>query len=293
MNTQSLYGGSPGPLIGIAMKEMVRRAIEAIRAQRFLFEAQEKQTPGKDKDFVTSADKAAQAIYVKLIRECFPTFGIVAEEDSLTVPCDDSVDLTFSVDPLDGTKAYMRRQSHGIGTMIALRHVNAIIGAYVGDVMTQEIFGFRPGSTKVHRISEYGRAEQLIVDPERPLATQYVLLRDPPRDHTPAVRQLVDAPCHGGLFTNMEVSGGSIGVMFARLWKGEVGGIVLRPGRANPWDEWPIIGISRMMGFVFLDGQFTDYSPPVSTATIDRRHEVLLIHRSRLGEFLRWKESTQ
>ena len=44
--------------------------------------------------------------------------------------------------------------------MVALVCDGNVIAAYVGDVMTGETFGFRPGSTKVYRLSEAGRAEQ-------------------------------------------------------------------------------------------------------------------------------------
>src|SRR5579859_2572474 len=115
-----MYGEANGYLIGLAMKEAVRRSIEVIRTQQFVFEATSKTTdynPDKE-DFVTTADKAAQAVYVKLLRESFPGYGIVAEEDDLSVQCTlPGVNLWFTVDPLDGTKAFMRRQSHGIGTM--------------------------------------------------------------------------------------------------------------------------------------------------------------------------------
>ncbi len=282
-----------GHAIGIIMKEMVRRAIEAIRAQRFIFEATGKVTEGKDDDYVTTADKAAQAVYVKVIQECFPGFGIVAEEDHLSIPCvHPTKEIYFSVDPLDGTKAFMRRQSHGIGTMLALREGARVIAAFVGDIMTHEIFGFRPGSDKVHRISEYGKAEQLVVDTSRPLSDQYCLLRDMPNLHSELISNLA-RPTTGGLCKNAEVSGGSIGISMARLWKGEVGAVVLRSAHDTPWDKWPIIGISQKMGFVFFKPKdafsFERYEPVVSNQTVHCPHETLIIHESRVEELSAWR----
>lgn len=178
-STQNLYGHLNGHAIGIVMKEMVRRAIRTIRQQRVIFEAERKQTIGKDEDYVTSADRAAQAVYLRTMCECFPQFGIVAEEDGLKIECaHPTSNLCFSVDPLDGTKAYMRRQSHGIGTMIALRLNGEITAAYVGDVMTEEIFGFRPGSENVFRISEYDTFEKLDVDPPpKPVRSELIPTR--------------------------------------------------------------------------------------------------------------------
>ena len=133
-------------MVGLAMKEMVRRAIKAIREQRFVFDAQQKKSLGSSSDdLVTTADQQAQEIYLRVIRRCFPGFGIIAEEDGLRVPCTlPDRRLYFTVDPLDGTKAFARRQSAGVGTMVALVEEGRVLAAYVGDVMTQEIYGFRP-----------------------------------------------------------------------------------------------------------------------------------------------------
>ena len=76
------YGPVNGHLIGLAMREMVRRAMAEISRQRFIFKAYKKKSH-KEVDFVTTADRAAQGIYVKLIRKNFPTFGMVGEEDKL------------------------------------------------------------------------------------------------------------------------------------------------------------------------------------------------------------------
>ncbi|HLC49184.1 MAG TPA: inositol monophosphatase family protein [Candidatus Andersenbacteria bacterium] len=290
------FGDLNGHAVGIIMKEMVRRAIEVIRAQRHVFEATEKETIGKTEDFVTSADTAAQQVYVQVIRQSFPNFGIIAEEDHLAVPCTHPIlNIYISVDPLDGTKAFIRRQSHGIGTMLALSINGQVIAAFVGDIMTQEIFGFRPESEHVYRISEYGKAERLVVDSTRLLSNQYLLLRDMPTSYTLPVQNLATPQDLGGLFKSTEVSGGSIGISMARLWKGEVAAIVLHGTHDTPWDTWPIIGISQKMGFVFMQltssGKFEQYEPDIRLQTFHRPYEVLVIHKSRLNDLLRWQQT--
>lgn len=280
------YGEVDGPIIGIVMKEMVRRAIEVIRAERFLFEAQQKESYKKDKeDFVTSADKAAQKVYVKLIRKCFPTYGVVAEEDELSIPSTHpDHDIYFTVDPLDGTKAFMRRQSHGIGTMISLVADGEVIAAYVGDIMTQEIFGYRPDSPRVWRISEYGKAEELAISNAKPLKERHILLREPSGAYSPRVRSLVE----DGAFQSYEIATGSIGVMFARLWKDEIAALVLQPGHETPWDLNPIVGISKRLDFVFArissDGKLDVRGPEPIKEMETWNHETLVVHRDRLGD---------
>lgn len=286
------YGDLNAHAIGIIMKELVRRAIEIIRAERSLFEATTKHGhSGEMDDVVTSADKSAQRVYVKLLNECFPLFGIIAEEDGLRKPCQiPGRNLYFTVDPLDGTKAYVRRQSHGIGTMIALVDDGQVIAAYVGDVMTREIYGYRPESDRVWRISEYGKAEELAIDPDRPLKEQYLLLRDGPETYSP----LAAALAHGetGICRGMEVSRGSIGIHFARLWKGEVGATILLPGMRTPWDETPLLGISHPLGFRFVqitaDGEILTLEPFVPHRAYKEATELIVLHKSRLNELENW-----
>src|SRR5689334_9933380 len=74
-----------GHAIGIILKELVRRAIKTIRAEREVFEVKQKAGYGGDMtDVFTTADSKAQTIYVRSLNECFPGFGIIAEEGSLS-----------------------------------------------------------------------------------------------------------------------------------------------------------------------------------------------------------------
>jgi fructose-1,6-bisphosphatase/inositol monophosphatase family enzyme len=285
--TLALPGSLNGHSTGIIMKELVRRAINTIRNQRFIFEATAKLSyDGEMDDLVTSADKAAQTVYEKSLKECFPFYGIVGEENNLHIPCSltDPHEYYFTVDPLDGTKAFARRQSHGVGTMIALVRDGEVIGAFIGDIMTQEIYGFRPGSNKVHRISEFDHAEELSIDPDKKLKDQYLLLRKAPSQYSGAVEVMVGKDA----FRGIEVSGGSIGIMMARLWKGEVGAVILDKGHNTPWDWAPVLGITEQLNFVFIkihpDGCGEFIEPTVSDETEKVDYETLIVHTSRLKE---------
>jgi fructose-1,6-bisphosphatase/inositol monophosphatase family enzyme len=282
-----LPGNLNGHAAGIIMKEMVRRAIFAIRRHFDSFEVIEKVGMDNRKDLLTSADRAAQEIYAKSIRQCFPGYGIIAEEDKLSVPCEiPGENLFFTVDPLDGTKAFIRRQSHAIGTMISLVRNGEVIGAYIGDVMTHEIYGFRPGSQRVHRITDYNAAVQLQPSP-RPLRESYVSLRSEPDYFSPCVQQVARGTRFGGMFQSMEVSGGSIGVDVARLWKGEVGAIVLEPFFNTPWDYCPVFGISQQLGFVevaVVDDKLELIKTQFNREGTRRVYEAFLIHEKQLDE---------
>ncbi len=289
------FGRMNAYVVGTLMKEAVRRAIVAIRARRFTFEATVKgRSIGGSPDMVTSADHAAQQVYVKLLREWFPTFGIVAEEDQLRVPCTEpTCDAWFTVDPLDGTKAFIRRQSHGVGTMVALVVDGTVIAACVGDVMTQEVYAVRPYGDEAHRISEFGIGETLRIDNDRPLNTQRMLLRGDPSAYSPAVQALVGGPV--AAMNGYEIMGGSIGTGVARLWKSEMGGAVIRPGMVTPWDVCPLIALCRTLGFAFVhvddDGDLDEGGLPVATHLAMVERETWVLHRSRLPELHAWWHS--
>jgi fructose-1,6-bisphosphatase/inositol monophosphatase family enzyme len=266
-----------GHAVGIILKELVRRAMTVIRNERQVFEATAKRDrSGSMDDVFTSADTKAQQVYIRSLRECFPDNAIVAEESDVAALLEGPVEpgAFFTVDPLDGTKAFVRRQSHGVGTMVALVEQGRVVSAYVGDINTQEIYGYRPDSRSVHRISEYETSERL-AHTVKPISEQYALLRDPPQVYSRASRALLQS------FKSYEVEGGSIGIWLARLWKREAGAALLLPTVETPWDMAPIVGISKMLGYRFyrpVGEGWRDYEPVIDAHTSDRDHDVLVIH---------------
>lgn len=273
-----------GPLnghsVGRILKEAVRRAATEIRKQRLTFEAHVKQGYGGSmNDVFTSADKAAQEVYLRTFTECFPGCGVIGEEDSLSIPAVAPVTAYFTVDPIDGTRAFIRRQSHGITTMVALVDQGEVISAYVGDISSDEVYGYRPGSWGIHRITNLDSFEPLDPAAFAPKAIGDVngLLRDPLEAYGPETRALVKG------FNNYEIMGSSIGAWAARLWKGEVSALLMPPGFETPWDSTPIIGISRKLGCVWLKpeaGRWVVYEPELPLKNYRREHDALIVHSS-------------
>lgn len=292
------YGKLTPHTIGIVMKELARRAIVAIEIEQFRLKINEKDSKDDRKDFVTSADEAAQAIYLEGIKENFPGYGIIAEEGNVNVPCTlDYMDAYFTIDALDGTRAFIRKQSHGIGTMISLVINNEVVSACVGDVKTNEIYYYRPEGRRVHRVTKYtiSTTVEISIDPELPLKNQYVLLRDDPRTYSKQVEALT---MPHGIFKGTEASGGSIGIFMARLWKGECGLAILPRSLETPWDLCPVLGITQKLGFLYFKVCVSNNQSTHTKAltlerielfptkeTIERDYEVLIIHRSRVKEF--------
>ena len=277
-----------GHIIGRILKETVRRATTAIQSERLIFDAKAKEGyTGNMDDVFTSADTKAQEIYLRAFTECFPEYGVIGEEGSLVIQPKRKNGPYFTVDSLDGTKAFVRRQSHGVGTMVALVHGKKVISAYVGDINTNEVYGFRPDSDTVHRITQLDTVETLKVEPDTHPKKKYALLRNPLAKYSAGAQGLV------GQFKDHEVIGSSIGTWMAMLWKREVGALFLGPGIETPWDSTPIIGISKKLGYLFLrpdvkGGSNWDlFDPPLPKEAFHRNHEMMVIHGRDL-EHLKW-----
>jgi fructose-1,6-bisphosphatase/inositol monophosphatase family enzyme len=285
------YGPMSQHAVGIILKECVRRAIEFIRNERYVFEVNSKEGYSGDWDDVqTSADRGAQCIYMKTLKECFPDAGIIAEEDCLHCDPENDCDIYFTVDPMDGTKAFVRRQSHGVGTMIAMIKGDKIISAFVGDINTREIYGYRPDSDRVHRISEFNTSEVLNRDLDieaKPLSEQCILLRKSENDYSKSAQSIMDKS-----FKKALVDGASIGTWMARLWKGEVAAALIDPTFETPWDVNPIYGISHALGYKFLKrsvneiGVWNIIDPKPVMETRESSDEILVVHENDLYDLV-------
>ncbi|MBI5126261.1 MAG: hypothetical protein HZA80_00630 [Candidatus Taylorbacteria bacterium] len=238
-----------GPVIRRAMHE----AIAVIREQAATFIAESKtHYDGVREDIVTTADRAAQEVYITHFTKYLPGFGLVGEEDGLRRPCTiPHDDVYITIDPLDGTKAFARGQSHGVGTMVGVVRGGKIVAGFVGDVNTGEIYGFDPENPVPIR-TRFGVDQVLASDTSMPLARRYVMSNTSPTEFSRQVRKILFKHSQGGLCKDVEVLGGSYGTFFARLWKGEVAILLLDPAHSTPWDEVPVLGISKALGVVYF-----------------------------------------
>ncbi len=296
------FGTITDATIGLIMRECAVRAIRTIRRLRFNAEGTIKGIkPNGKPDWVSKADPEAQKMYLKLLQEHFPGIGVIAEEEELRVPCTiPGLNAYFTVDPLDGTQAYLRKQSDSVGTMISLVVDGNVVAVCIGDVMTNELYYFRPGSVKTHWIDLDNNSEppqQLEIDPNRTLQDQYLLLRDPvDRLRSKELLKFMVQE-DKGLVENYLIACGSIGITTAKLWKGEVGAAVLSGQKSTPWDDNPVIGMSLRLGFLAYKLLVKPTVRIVSTELHPTEqvnvaeHDVLLIHKSRRAELAKWCET--
>ncbi len=274
--------------IGRLLKESVRRAMVAIDVERVGFEVHNKDSydGGTMEDVFTSADKAAQAILLHDLEECFPEAGIIGEEDSLMIAPAEGCGIYFTLDPLDGTRAFIRGQSHGYSTMIAMVEGQEVLSAYIGDIPSQEVFGYRPDSPHVHRITRLNAVKELTFREPFMRGESYALLRDPASCYTSLSQRLIETA-----FKSHNVDGGSIGSWAARLWKREVAALFVPPSWETPWDSSPVIGISRKLGYVFLrpnaDGTgWEQYTPLLAPKKYRREYETVIVHQNDVDALL-------
>ncbi len=73
----------------------------------------------------------------------------------------------------------------------------------------------------------------------------------------------------------------------ARLWKGEVGAVILQPFPHTLWDVPPIWGISRKLGFEFRrldDLSPMQYQPDFARRIAPNTATLIVVHGSRVAE---------
>jgi len=274
------------------MLAMVQNAIQIIQEEAAVFSQKTKtHYSGTEDDLVTSADIKAQAMYVEAIQANFPNDGLIGEENGLNIKPKKGYGY-FTVDPLDGTKAFGRTQSTGCGTMIAHVDANNIVDAMcIGDINTGEIYGFGPEDLPT-RI-RFGVKTLMKINAATPLENRYILLKDHQEEY-PAVIQKMSRAKNGGLFKDIEITSGSIGLIMARLWKNEVAVLILRAnGFDTPWDNTPLIGMNKALGIVHLrldikTNHIEVFDPEIPKDVIERDWVEILTHKDYAAQIINW-----
>lgn len=280
-------------VLWILLRDMAEQWIYAIRNQLDSFSYQAKDNPDKLDDQVTSADYAAQKAIVDMITKCFPQAWIIAEENNLKKPCTHPTQqLYFTLDPLDGTKAYVRMQSDGIWSMIGVVLDDEVIWAAIADVMTKEVYLLNPATGKVERHHPRRSMElHYIKNPRMRLA-----MIDDPRSYLPSVANISQP--EKWFFSSISVMNGSIWINVARIWKNEAAVFLLKSQKSvTPWDWVPVSWISAAMWFAFLEYDadawvWNQIHKPWNLESISTGN-MLIMHGSEVEGFLDWYKTMQ
>jgi fructose-1,6-bisphosphatase/inositol monophosphatase family enzyme len=306
---------------GVALKEYLRRAVLLIDAGLLTFSASAKAgDPNRPDDVVTDIDHKVEEKLLIWFLETFPGAGIIAEEPSslealrarfpnrsfenvaekyLHLLCVveglGGVRLYLVLDPIDGTKAFTRRERRGVASQVALvAYIGDkyyVLAAFVIDAHTREIFGYRPGSDNVHRITRLETSERLNdVVGLRPLQEGLAVLRDAVDLHGSIVQRMMAPRAKGGLLKTHSIETGSMSLSYATLWTTGVM-LVTAPFGETPWDLAPNLGISLKLGFVpfiIVDDTVLPYQYPLTPEPYRREGEVVWLHQNQLAEFYAW-----
>jgi myo-inositol-1(or 4)-monophosphatase len=93
-------------------------------------------------DFVTEADRRAEAILTEELRKARPTFGFLREESGEIVG--DDPDSRWIIDPLDGTTNFLHGIPH-FAISIALEQSGELVAGIVYDPLRDEMFWAEKG----------------------------------------------------------------------------------------------------------------------------------------------------
>ncbi|TAH35035.1 MAG: inositol phosphatase [Planctomycetota bacterium] len=150
---------SLGPaLLERAMEAAAAAAAAGAEAALAFFERGVAAERKPDASPVTPADRAAEAMILKTLRAAFADFGVLSEETGALGP---QFPTRWIVDPLDGTRAFLRR-GWSWGPLVALEHRGEIVaGAMHLPVLGRSYraargLGCHRGGARL-RVSEQGR----------------------------------------------------------------------------------------------------------------------------------------
>ncbi|MEQ1561729.1 MAG: inositol monophosphatase family protein [Nitrospira sp.] len=284
MNTNNKIGN-----LGMFMRIAVGGAIEIAQAEAAHYQRIPKvHYDGMQEDLVTSADLKVQEHYQLLVKNHYPNDPLVGEEGE---DKDEVTGRRFTCDPVDGTKAYGRNQSTGVSTMFAHvddeEEVNAVC---LGDINTGEIYQYAPDLSPIR--TRFGITSFLGMEWNKPLGKQYVLLRHPLDEFPKNVQKMVRAE-RGGLFKDMEVTSGSIGLTISRLWKQEVAMVIIEKSYETPWDTTPLIGMNKVLGITYIKvdpvtgkAEATDAFAP--TKVYKRDCVLIMVHHTYQQKVIDW-----
>jgi myo-inositol-1(or 4)-monophosphatase len=228
-----------------AVQELARRSGEVIlpyfAATGLHVEIKADETP------VTAADRRAEELMRKLIRERFPDHGIVGEELGSERP---EAEYVWLLDPIDGTKAFASACPL-FGTLIALTHFGRpLLGAIHNPVLGQLLVG----DGKTTQLN--GRPSR--VRPSRPLSDATFLCTYPDVAPYQDQQAFQDLTRRARMF---------------RTWGDCYGYLLLATGWAdvmcdpimNPWDIAALVPIVRGAGGVISDWQGNEAVSGAST----------------------------
>jgi fructose-1,6-bisphosphatase/inositol monophosphatase family enzyme len=289
-------------LLGVKMRQAVALGMAEAIARRDDLIVTSNASPGRLDDVFSDADIAAQRAIVDRVRNFAPWGKLLGEEADPNTP-----DLTnipkgirgfcWAIDPIDGTKNYIRGQLDGVASQLALLYVYddgtyKIIAVYVALLASGDIIGFDPWSGGLQRYNHRGHLLTPLsgVDTAKPVHGSTILCRGNPfgyQDHDLLVRLLTPIE-RGGLARKLIAQDGSLTAFAARLLLGGATALVIPPREAitMPWDQAPLVGLLQAAGLIShsVDGWEIGPGDPHLISGFHRRNPVFWCRPEHLSE---------
>jgi 3'(2'), 5'-bisphosphate nucleotidase len=103
----------------------------------------------RDESPVTEADHKAEAVILRRLAEAFPGVPVIAEEDAAAFGTPSAIGPRFFlVDPLDGTKAFVRGDEHFSVNIGLIEHGVPVAGAVAAPVQAKAWFTTGAGAAR-------------------------------------------------------------------------------------------------------------------------------------------------
>ncbi|MBH24933.1 MAG: 3'(2'),5'-bisphosphate nucleotidase CysQ [Myxococcales bacterium] len=207
-----------------------------------------------DRGPVTEADRRANRVVVAALREAFPEDAILSEESA-----DDMGRLTadryWCIDPLDGTKEFIRRNGE-FAVMVALverASGRPVVGAVAEPATGRLTWATLGGGTWTEDAPGADPRRLRVTDHGTPDTIQIIVSRSHPDD------ELKSFMAHLG--TERVTPCGSVGVKIGRIAQEKADLYVNFGGRTCFWDTCaPELLLSEAGGrFTNIDGELLDY----------------------------------
>ena len=281
--------------VELVLKGIVKGALQIIQKEASVFTSKEKEAMDTKKDdLVTSADIAAQAYYLAELSKAFPGYGVIGEESLNLASNMTHQGMHFTVDPLDGTKAFARNQSFGVASMLAMVEGTKVVASYIGDVNTGELWGYTEGK-EVTR-TRFGTEKVICIEGVCDLNKSYALLNDSLHHYPERIQAMVMEKKLGGLVKDYQISAGSNGLLMSRLWNNDIGMLVMAPSFTTPWDDTPLIGINRKLGIEYIAfnitmGKAQVIKPEIPTTTSRKEYVTIMVHSDKVPGVLSFLNS--
>lgn len=278
---------------------MVTQAMFLVDGRRRTFIATPKLGLDGLEDVFTDIDVAVQKFCLDYLALHTLSFGIKAEEGGHCKSSEvEGLDVYWTLDPIDGTKSFVRGSGRGISVMVSLVINGEVVLSAIGDICTGELFFYthdREGAFVRTSVFRQG-ASDIALTPCPKLAGSDGMMGKPLAKFSPQLQRLFRTEAPDGLFGEQQVDRGSIGVRYAELWRGATAVYLARPYMETPWDNTPLIGFNRKLGYVtlrFNDAtmRFDQIEPSVPADCRPGNDETVVIHGSHLPEFRAWEAS--